>query len=218
VRQCCPCQRSTNVLAAPPPSGRATPTAHTSDPEAADTPKSSLDSCALAGPISTRQPSRQPCTAPAPPVHDTSRNEARTRAPEAHRRLHPVLTEAPPGTSGQVPSHFLSLVALTARYSTVQIHPDERYHERRQQEERGGRVDRGRERPAREVVDLHRERLGAGTARQVRNGDEVVDGIGEYQGEADQDGGIQHGQQNPANRLCRGCAQIRGRFLVFLAD
>src|SRR5215467_5012448 len=102
VRQCRPFQRSTRVLA-DPTSGLATPTAHTSDGEAADTPKSSSDSCAPARPISTCHPSRQALTAPALPVHDVSTKATRTRAPNAHRRLHPVLTEAPPGLQVMYP-------------------------------------------------------------------------------------------------------------------
>src|SRR5213080_1992818 len=50
-------------------------------------------------------------------------------------RRHPVITEAPPRTSGQVTSHLLSLGPLTTRDSTIQKHPEEGDHERREQKE-----------------------------------------------------------------------------------
>src|SRR5215467_5896170 len=119
VRQALLCQRSTSVLAGRP-GGRATPTAHTSPDGAADTPSSSSDSRAPAGPVCTCHPPWQPAAGPAPPVHDGSTARARP-PPQAHRRRHPVITEAPPGTSGQVASHLLglSLGPLTSRDSTI---------------------------------------------------------------------------------------------------
>src|SRR5215471_10848865 len=172
VRHALPCQRSTSVLAGPP-GGRVTPTAHTSPEAAADTPSSSSDSREPAAPACTCHPPWQPAAGPAPPVHDGSTARA-SPPPQAHRRRHPVITEAPPGTSGQVASHLLSLGPLTARDSTIQKYSEESDHERRDQQEGSGRVDRRRERPPREVIDLHRQRLCAGTAGQVPNGDEVV--------------------------------------------
>src|SRR5690348_897732 len=112
VRQAPPCQCSTSVLAARP-GGKATPTAHTPPEEAADTPSSSSDSRALAEPVCSCHPPWQPLAGIAPPVHDASAVRARP-PPQAHRRRHPVITEVPPGTSGQVASHLLSLGPLTS--------------------------------------------------------------------------------------------------------
>src|SRR5215467_2226304 len=139
ARQALPRQRSTSVLAGRP-GGRATPTAHASPEAAADTPNSSSDSRTPAGPICTRHPPWQPGPGSAPPVHDVSVARARP-PPQAHRRRHPVITEAPPGTSGQVATHLLSLSPLTSRDSTIQKHPEQSDHERRDQKEGGGRVD-----------------------------------------------------------------------------
>src|SRR5258708_34702526 len=69
VRQARARQRSTSVLAEPP-TCLATPTAQTSPEETTDTPNSSSDSRALAGPVSTCHPAGHAVTGPAPPVHD----------------------------------------------------------------------------------------------------------------------------------------------------
>src|SRR5262245_7032617 len=74
-------------------------------------------------PRAARQPheSRPPPPAPAPRrgsqwrdprLPRTTAAPPRPGHPQAHRRRHPVITEAPPGTSGQVASHLLSLGPL----------------------------------------------------------------------------------------------------------
>src|SRR5215472_18015780 len=99
-------------------------------------------------------PPWQPVTEPCSEVHDNS-SIAKATPPPAHRRRHPMITEPPPrGASAQVAGHLLSLGPLAARDSTIQKHPENRDHERREQQEGSGRVDRRRERSPREVVDL----------------------------------------------------------------
>ena len=67
---------------------------------------------------------------------------------------------------------------------------------------------------ARRGVDLHRQRLGRHGRRQVADGHEVVDRVGEHQREAREDGRVQQRQQDAADRLRRRRAQVHRRLLV----
>ena len=116
-----------------------------------------------------------------------------------------------------IPEIILSVALSTAR-PPVREQPDRDHEQRREQHDGRGRVHRRRRGSAGDLIDLDGQRVRARVRRERAHRDEVVDRIGEHDGEAREDRRIQQRQQHAADRLRRFGAEVHRGLLVLLSD
>ena len=98
---------------------------------------------------------------------------------------------------------------------------DDREHDRDgrpDEHRRGERVERGVGEPAHVGVDLDRDRLARRVGGQERGDHEVVDRRREHDHQAGEDGRAEQRQDDRAQRLHRGRAEVLGRLLEVTTD
>src|SRR4029453_6536684 len=119
---------------------------------------------------------------------------------------------------GGEPLHGGLLGAFAAGQAAVDQEPQGDGHQGGEQHDGGQGVEGRGGAGAGAVVDLDRHGLGGGGGRQVADQHEVVDHVGEDEHGAGEDGRGQQRQQDVAQGLDRGGAQVHGRLLVLAAD